>query len=95
MSGTLKGHTMAATAITMALCTAEGIADPLDLHARATMTEEDLHHLMLPGSLHSGVRKGVLLHPQMAMVYHHRPHTCHVGPMWSCRPTVGRRYHRQ
>lgn len=81
MSGTLKDHTMVATATTTALCTVAEIADLLDLHDRATMTEEDLHHLMLPGSPHSGVRKGALLLLQMVMVYHHHQRTCHVDPM--------------
>jgi diadenosine tetraphosphate (Ap4A) HIT family hydrolase len=81
MSGTLKGHTMAVTATTTAQCTVAETADLLDLQDRATMIEEDLHHLMLPGSLHSGVRKGALLHPQMVMVYHHHLRTYHVDPM--------------
>lgn len=82
MSGTLKGLTTAVMATTTARCTVVGIADLLDLHAHATMTGEDLRHLMLPGSRRSGARTGTgaVLRLQTVMACHLHLHTCHADP---------------
>ncbi|KAM0705364.1 hypothetical protein Q7P35_008154 [Cladosporium inversicolor] len=87
-----QGVTTAAMAITTVLCTVAGIAGLLDLHAHATTTGEDLHHLILPGRHHSGARTGALLRLQTAMAYHLHQHTCPAAPTSSCRLIVARPY---